>query len=181
MRLTVLLLISSALSKVCPKLFLHLVSISVCKAHFFHFSSLWLGRDWILMVIYGAEYFMVLDNRPVFRQINTSNSLSLKKRNSHSTHLGWFNSIAFVILSTMCNAEWWDQWSTLAMTTEIAYLLVKVYPWVLHLESSSFHQYYWASTRLWEALNPTQACTVAFSFSFYYHCLEPHSQDVSIK
>ena len=108
MRLAILLFISSALSNICPKHFLHLTYNSIWQSTFSHFFFLRLGGDWILMIIYGAEYFTVLDQRPVFRQIDTRNCLRLK-RNSQSTQFWWFNSIAFVILSTTCNAERWAQ------------------------------------------------------------------------
>lgn len=80
MGLAILLLISSTL-KICPKLSLHLTSTRLWQNTVSCFFSLWLGGDWILMLIYGAEYFTVSNNGSVFRQINTTNSLSL--RNIH--------------------------------------------------------------------------------------------------
>lgn len=127
MRLVILLLINSSLSQVCFRLFLCLISISIWQSTLSHFLSLYLGRNWILMVIYRTEYFTVLGHRlVVFRQINTSDWLSLKI-NSQSTHLGWFNGIAFVILSSPRTAERRDQWLPLAMVAGRAYILVNMY------------------------------------------------------
>ena len=65
-------------SKTCPKLSLPLTVTSLWQNTVSHSFSLSLGRGWILMLLYRAEYLPVFKNGPVFRPINTSHCLSLK-------------------------------------------------------------------------------------------------------